>query len=259
MNPKIKDYLGWVSLVGLVAAIVLGVQAVMAYSRSVPPAASFAVTGEGKVVAVPDTAELTFGVTTDGGMDVGSTQASNTQKMNSILDFIKSQGVDPKDVQTASYNISPRYQYYSCPPVPVGGAARPCPPSQVSGYTVSQTATAKVRDFGKIGDILAGLASRGATNVSGPDFTLHDETSAENQARADAITEAKSKAEAFAQAGGFHLGRILSIQESGSNPPVYAYKTLGMGGGTADSLPSPVISPGSQEIVKDITITYEIQ
>lgn len=258
MNPRIKDYLGWVSLLALVILIVVGVQAAYAYSRSVVPAASFAVSGDGNAVAVPDTAEFNFGLTTEGGKDIGTLQKENTDKMNAAIDFVKSKGVDSKDIQTSNYNISPRYQYFSCQPT---SSVRPCPPSEIVGYTINQTITVKVRDFTKIGDILSGVAGKGANNISGLNFTLHDKDAAENEARAEALSKAKAKAESLAQAGGFSLGRILSIQESGSLPPVYYSKSAsgGLGMGAMDVAAAPSIQPGSNEITKTVTVTYEIR
>lgn len=258
MDPKIKNYLGWASLVAIVVLIGSSIWFVSAYSRSVPPSASFQVTGEGRKVAVPDRAEFSFGLTTEGGRNIASLQKENSDKINSMLDFVKSAGVDSNDIRTANYNISPRYQYFSCPPVSAG-AAKPCPPSEIVGYTVNQTITLKVRDFSKIGDIMTGVANRGANNVSGLQFTLHDRDAAENDARAEAMVKAKAKAEAFAAAGGFRLGRLLSIQESGGAPVYYAqsYGLMGKGGG-AVAAPAPDIQAGSDEIVKNITLIYEI-
>lgn len=258
MDPRIKNYLGWVSLLALIILTAVGVQAAFAYSRSALPVATFSATGEGRSVAIPDTAEFSFGLTTEGGKDVSALQKENTDKMNAAIDFVKSEGVDAKDIQTSNYNISPRYQYFSCQPT---SSARPCPPSEIVGYTINQTITVKVRDFAKIGDILSGVAAKGANNVSGLNFTLHDKDAAENEARAEAISKAKTKAESMAQAGGFHIGRIISIQESGQTPsPIYYGKmTGGFGMGAADVAAAPSVQPGSNEIVKDVTITYEIR
>jgi uncharacterized protein YggE len=276
MNPKIKDYLGIAAIAALIILIAGSLEFVSAYARSAPAAASFAASGEGRVTAVPDTAEFTFGITTEGGTNVTSLQSENTTKTNAAIAYLKSEGVDAKDITTENYNISPRYNYNKVIPCPMaavssgsagGGVApaiapqQPCGTPGIVGYTVSQTVRVKVHtDFSKIGDLLAGVAAKGANNVSGLNFTVHDRTALENDARAKAVAEAKEKAEAFARSGHFRLGRILSVQESGSQPPIYYAKLEASGRGAADvGAPSPAIEPGSQEIVSTVTLTYEIR
>jgi uncharacterized protein YggE len=268
MSPKIKDVFGWVAVAGIVVLAIGGLQYTSAYSRSVPPSASFSVTGNGRVVAVPDVAQFSFGITTEGGKDIGALQNDNTTKTNTAIDYVKSQGVDAKDIETQNYAISPRYQSFSCPPViynQISGNAvsplqpKPCPPSEIVGYTINQTISVKVRDFSKIGNILSGVASSGANNVSDLNFTLNDRTLSENDARGKAITQAQSKASDLAVAGHFTLGRILSIQE-GSNPaPIMYNGTYSPGVAALDvKAVAPSIEPGSQEITSQVTITYEI-
>ena len=108
---------------------------------------------------------------------------------------------------------------------------------------------------------MSGIVSNGANQVGQLSFTLDDPSTVQNQARADAIAKAKSEAQAIAQAGGFSLGRLLSIQEGGVYNPSPVYP-LSMGGGsTAQSVapPSPTIQPGSQEVDMTETLQYEIQ
>ncbi len=73
-----------------------------AYSKSIQPSSfrSFSASGEGKIVAVPDVAQFTFSVVSEGGKDLGALQKSNVEKTNKIIDFMKSKGVDSKDIKT---------------------------------------------------------------------------------------------------------------------------------------------------------------
>jgi uncharacterized protein YggE len=258
MNPKIKDWLGLAALAAVVILTLSAVGAVFAYRSSSPVVASFNTTGEGKVNAVPDIAEFSFGVTTEGGVDVAALEKQNTDKANAAIAYVKSQGVEAKDIQTDSYNISPRYQYFSCP----GNSSVPCRPSEISGYTISQTVHVKVRDFAKTGTILSGIASKGVNNVSGLNFTIDNIEQVKSEARGKAVADAKEKAAAMAKAGGFRIGRILSIQETGSNPPpiYYSKNLLGMGGATdAANQSAPAIEPGSTDTTVHVTVTYEIR
>lgn len=230
---------------------------VYSYSQSVVPTRSFSVQGEGKIVAVPDVAQLSFGVLTEGGVNLAVLQRENTEKVNRVAGFLKENGVDEKDIKTQFYNISPRYQYFSCPPVRIPEGVEPCPPPEIVGYSINQSVTVKIRDLNKAGDVVSGVVESGANTVSGPSFTVDDPTELQNQARAEAIAKAKEKARAVAEAGGFRLGKLISINEGVAFPapvPLYAFeKGGGVGGG------GPSIEPGSQEVRVNVTLVYEIK
>jgi uncharacterized protein YggE len=269
MTDSIKNGVGvaailGILLVGYAAAVYSG-----AYSSSIEPGSyrSFSVSGEGKIVVVPDVAQVSYSIVTEGGKDLAALQKTNTEKVNKAIEFVKSKGVDSKDIRTESYNISPRYTTYNCSPRPIYYGAEPsigveaCPPSEISGYTISQSVSVKVRDFAKIGDILTGVVTAGANNVSGPSFVVDDPTKARNEARAEAIKKAQASAEEIARAGGFGLGRLLGIDEGGYPGVYYDKMAYGMGGGDVRevAMPAPAIEPGSQDVVVTVNLRYEIK
>jgi uncharacterized protein YggE len=201
---------------------------------------------------VPDVAHITFSVITQNG-DLAKLQQQNTERANRAIEFVKSKGVDAKDIKTQSYTIEPRYEYRPC-------TIGPCPPPAIVGYSVTQTVSVKIRDFTIIGDILAGVVERGANSVSGPFFNVDDPTELQNQARREAIEKAKKRAEAVAEAGGFRLGKLLSIEDS--YYPIYGYEALGKGGAgeaVRASVPMPTVEPGSQEITVTVILRYGIK
>lgn len=256
MNENMNKYV-WISFAA--AALLLayaGIHYADAYSKSIQPSSfrSFSVSADGKAVAVPDVAQFSFSVFTQGGKTIATIVKENTDKMNRAIAFVKESGVDDKDVKTAQYSLTPRYQYSSCPRD--GGT---CPPATIIGYEVRQTVQVKVRNFEKVGDILAGVVQNGANEVSGLQFTLDDPTSVQDAARTEAITKAKVKALAVAKAGGFSLGRLLNISEGYAPRPYYAdtmMKSYGMGGVAAAA---PTIAPGSEETSVSVTLQYEIK
>ena len=227
MNTHLKNIVGAAGVIVILAVSYAAISYVNTYSKSIEPSSfrSFSVQGEGKVVAIPDVARFTLSVITQGGTDIATLQAQNTTKVNSAIEFIKSKGVEAKDIKTEHFGLNPRYQTYSCPRQFVASSeVKPCPPPDVVGYTVEQVVSVKVRDFAKIGEVLSGVIGRGANSVSQLSFTIDDETTLENEARAKAIAQAKEKAEAVARAGGFKLGHILSIQEGGVFPVYRAFE-----------------------------------
>jgi len=261
MSEKTRTML-WLGALGV--AVLFAVSAlwyVRAYSNSLGPASyrTFAVSAEGKIVAVPDVAMFTWSVISQGDMGVEDLQKENADKANKIIEFIKSRGIEAKDIKTESYSIEPRYQHYDCNQYHyIGYTPIPCPPPVIVGYTVTQTVSVKIRDFSKISDVLGNVVELGANSVSGISFTVDDPTALQNQARAEAIAKAKSQAKAIALAGGFKLGKLLSIEESAVPSPVYYGEALGRGGG--GTIPEvPTIEPGSQTITVNMTLRYEIR
>jgi len=224
----------------------------------VPATNTINVSGEGEVFAVPDTA--TFSVTVqETATDVQTAQTAATKKNNDIVAYLKGAGLDEKDIQTTDYNIYPQYEYGTqiCP---MGSY---CPPGKqtLTGYQVSQTLTIKVRDTKKAGDLLSGVGSRGATNVSGLSFTIDDQKALEAEARGKAIDDAQGKAEALAKQLGVRIVRIVGFNENGNYPVYYAKAEMSMavdGRGGAPA-PSPDIPTGQNKITSNVNVTYEIQ
>lgn len=291
MSNKLKSVVA--AAIG-VAVLAIGFAAVtyaVYYGRSVQPSSfrSFSVSGDGKAITVPDVAQFTFTTITEGGKDLTVLQKQNTEAVNNAIDYVKGKGVAAKDIKTSYYYVNPRYENYNCYDAPVRADIKPtsavsvsssgsgssaiaaptipsqtvktCPPPSIVGYTVTQTVSVKVRDFSKVGDIMSGVVTNGANQVGSLAFTLDDPTSAENAARNEAMDKARTKAEGMARAGGFKLGRLLSIQEGRSAYPYYekSYAMDSAGGTGGATAPAPSIEPGSQETVVTVTMTFEIK
>lgn len=243
------------------AFVVLTLSAVMYvyyYGKSIDQTYSnktFSVDGDAKMDTATDIATFTASVVTEGEKNVAEIQKQNVEKMNTINTFLKDQGVEKKDLQTNQYSLTPRYSYSNC----VAGTT--CLPPTISGYTLTQTLSIKVRNFDSLGNILSGVVLQGANTVSGVNFTVDDDTDARQVARTEAITKAKKKALEIAQAGGFRLGKLVSLYEDAGTSGVDNTGYGGLGGGPQADVKSavaPVIEPGTQQGTVHINLTYEI-
>jgi uncharacterized protein YggE len=226
----------------------------------VPASNTIAVSGEGEVFAVPDTAEFSYSVQ-DTEKDVQTAQATVAKKGNDILAYLKAQGVDDKDVQTTDYSVYPQYDYVqSACPVSSDGSTY-CPPGGrqvLRGYQASETVTVKVHDTTKAGDLLSGVGGKGATNISGLSFTVADEKGLEAQARGKAIDDARTKAQTLASQLGVSLVRIVGFSEGGGGPIYYA-KAMSADVGMGGAAPAPQIATGQNKITSNVSVTYEIR
>jgi len=263
MDKNIKNTFG---IIIVVAVLVLAYSAwsyVGFYGKFTEQSSirNFSVSGDGKVIAIPDVAQFAFTVITEGGKDVSSLQSENTESVNKAIAFVKSKGVEDKDIKTSYYNVSPRYQTYNCKPYDALDLnVQPCPPSSIAGYTITQSVAVKIRDFAKIGEIMTGVVENGANQIGALYFSIDDPTKVQNEARAQAVTKAKEKAQSIADAGGFKLGKIISLSEGYNYYPMYDYSYAeGLGGATSKTVPTPTIEPGSQEISVTVSIQYEIK
>jgi uncharacterized protein len=246
---KIFWALASLALVGFFVLTVALVPAVSRFGNSYASSRTVTVTSEGKAFAVPDTAEASFSVVSQGKDPVTLT-TENNKKVQAVVEALKGMGIEAKDVQTTGYSLNPNYSY---------DAGR----TRLDGYSLNQTVTVKFRDFDKAKEALGKLPSLGVNQVGNLSMSVADEEKATTEARNDAMAKARAKAAAIAQAGGAGLGRLVLVNESGvGRPPMpyYASKeAFGMGGADAVQNAAPSVEPGTQEVRVSVTLTYELE
>lgn len=202
----------------------------------------FAVSGEGKVTVVPDTAIVSLGITLNKPT-VKAAQNEVNSIISEITKSLKALDIDAKDIQTSNYSIYPQYDYQTAEG------------NRISGYQVSANLTVKVREFDKVNQVVDQATAKGANNIGGIQLTV-DETKQKEllqQAREMAVKDAKSKAESLASAAGMTLGKIVNIQEDANNFPRPMMGMMAI----ADSAPKTNIQPGSTDISTSVTLFYE--
>jgi uncharacterized protein YggE len=209
----------------------------------------FSVTGSGTVYAKADIANLEVGLKTGTKKTAAEATQESTVKMNEIIQELKKLNIDEKDIKTTSYNLSPVYNWTD----KTG--------QQLVGYELSQNLTLKIRDLTKIGDIIAKTTEKGANQIGNINFTIDDEYSLKNQARELAIEKAKEKALLIATQSGMKLGEVKSVYENSDpvvSPMAYSNAKMDLGGGS-ETITSPEIQSGQNEIKVDVTLVYEVK
>ena len=206
------------------------------------------VSGEGKVVGIPDVAVIDLGTTIEK-KTVAEAQQENTRVMNRLIEQLKGSGVDKKDIQTTSYNVSPNYDWTS---------GR----QSLRSYSVAENVHVKIRNLDAVGDIIGKAGALGANQIGGIQFTVDDPEKLKEEARAKALANAKEKARALAAAAGVKLRRVVSFDEAPGGtmpPPIYYAKGMMDAGGVAAAAPTPNVEAGSAEITSNVNLTYEIE
>lgn len=199
------------------------------------------VSGDGKAYAKPDIAMVSLGMHTQGFV---SQQVINDNNgvMNAVIDAVKNLGIDQKDIQTTSYNVSPVYDYTDRGRV-------------FKGYSLDQQISVKIRNFDKISDVLDKATSLGATTVGDLQFTIDNPELVRADARAKAIEAAKTKAVELASQSGLKLGKLINISEGGSYAPQPMYAQASMLDKASASI-APSIQSGQLEVNSSVTLTY---
>jgi uncharacterized protein len=191
------------------------------------------VLGTGKVSAVPDTAELSFGVETRADT-AQAALAGNGTRMREAIDAVKRAGGE--DVKTQSVWLNP-WQDESGP----------------AGYVATNTVSATI-DVAKVGDLIDAAVKAGANQVSGPTMTIDDEEALYARALEAAVEQARGRAEALADAAGVRLGRVTAMVESGGGAEPMPLAMREAAGADA----STPIEPGKRDIAASVTVTFAI-
>jgi len=270
MNPP-KNLWNIIGVVGVLLAVFLLVLTVGQYKSlgligsGVPATNTISVTGTGSTYSIPDVATFSFSVTSNA-KTVSEAQTQATTKINSALKAVRDGGVEDKDIQTTSYNVSPHYEYQNaaCPAIArADGTPVYCPPgkSVLTGYDVSQTVTVKIRNLDKAGTLFASIGSLKVDNLNGLDFSVDKPETLQAEARAKAISDAKSKADILANQLGVHLIRIVNFTEDGSGayPRPMMYSMTDAVSASGKAIVAPEIPAGQQKVTSNVTVTYEIQ
>lgn len=205
---------------------------------------SINVSGTGEVYLVPDIAYVYIGTRSEAA-DVGTALNDNNKQAQNISTVLSGMGLDPKDIQTTAFNVYPMQNYDQ------NGQ-----PTEIR-YVVENTVYVKVRELGKLGELLDAVVRSGANQINGISFDVQDRKTAETEARKLAIENAKERALEIAGVAGVELGELLSINVSsyGNVQPMYDSK----GGGYSTALSSTPIASGQLLITADANLTYELK
>ena len=156
---------------------------------------------------------------------------------------LKASGIADKDIQTSSLRIEPRYTR------PREGEF-----AQIDGYRVTNQVQVVVRDLDKIGDILDQLVTLGANQTNGLSFEASKAETLRDDARKEAVANAKRRAELYAAAAGVELGEVLSIDEGGGGDA--PQPVMHMARAMKASVP---IERGSETLSAQVTITWALK
>jgi uncharacterized protein YggE len=200
------------------------------------------VSGEGKIIAVPDQVFISIAVETKG------TNATDVKKQNDatiekVLQFITKFKVPKSDVQTKSISLNPQYDYEK----------------KKRNYNATQTIEILLKNITQYDSLMEGLVDAGINRINGVEFKTSKLIEYQSEARKLAIKEAKSKAEDYVSVLGQKVGKALTITDSTQNyypQPMYALKSMAMNQAEA---PRETLAIGEIIISASVNVSFLLE
>jgi uncharacterized protein YggE len=224
----------------LLIALVIVVSMVSSkVNNNYPPSVGFSAVGSASLT--PDGIKLSGSANTLAR--TSSAGLSEIAKIGeSIRQVLAANNVDKKNISSANLSIYPEYSY-----TPTGGR-------NLLGYRVSQGYEVVLEDGKAAGGVIDQLirATGDKFQVNSISSYVTDLEAVTKSARQDAIAKAKIKAQDYAQLTGKKLGKILSINESGSDAPIMPMATSKEALGTSFDM-------GSTKVEVSLFVSWELK
>ena len=224
----------------LAAAIAATLLAAPALAEPTPPA-TISVAGEATVSAPPDLAQIDGGVTSEAKTAREASEANNAA-MGKVLLALNGAGIAEKDYQTSRLSLQPET-----------APSRPGGPMAIVGYRASNRITVRLRDIAKLANLIDAMVGAGANDIGGISFTVSNASKLLDDAREQAVADARRKAEIYAKAAGVTLGAPLAISEEGAPVPI-PYRKMAVG--MAASAP---VAPGEETLHVSVSVSWAIK
>ena len=208
------------------------------------------VSAKGSTRAIPDRAELHFGIRTQAET-AEKAQKANSSTVDAVVKVLTQNEIKEKDIQTSMYDVSPQYDWNT------GDG------TNVIGYSAFSSLSVKNVPIDDAGKLITACTEAGANEFNGISYSSTQYESLYAEALKDAVAAAQAKAKVLAEAAGRNLGDVKAIVE-GYQDMTYAnnsekvYAASGMGA-AEDSASSANILPGQAEITANVTVTYTLQ
>jgi uncharacterized protein YggE len=191
--------------------------------------------GHGVITAVPDEATVSAGVRTDAAT-AAAALSENATSMNAVIAALKKAGGE--NVQTQQVSLYPSTNQQG----------------KVTGYTAQNTVSAKAKIAGA-GALVDAAVGAGANTVDGPSLGLSDQDALYRDALKKAVQDARAKALALADAGGFGVGPVSTVvEQSATGRPEFSPVAL-----AAAKDASTPIEPGTADVTADVTVSFTIR
>lgn len=166
----------------------------------------FMAQGEATITSVPDQVSVDLGLTTTA-TSVQQVRTQANQIMSSLNEKLLSLGLDKKNLKTTRYSLYPNYDWQSSN-------------RRITGYSLDTNLEVTMTDFELLNQVIDTASNLGINQIGAVTFSTSTakKNDLKNQARAQAIEQAKNNAEQLANLAGVRLGQIVNVYESEDYP-----------------------------------------
>ena len=232
------------------AAILILILPALSVAQSAPtPVATLntiSVGADGKYEAPPDTALIQFGISVQENTSKDAYDHAS-RSAEQVRDLLRKNGIDPKTAEIGFFSLDPVYDYRN--------AKR-----KLVGYRVNSNVTLKLKDFGKIGSIVQGVADLDVSDSQSITYTLDNIDEAKIKAAQDALRRARAEAAAVASAAQRNLGELAYVSvDTFEAPRVVPMRALKISAGAMAPEPTAEFSPQNVTVTAHVNAVFELK
>lgn len=200
------------------------------------------VVATGEASRAPDIVRINAGVSTQAPTATEAIR-QNAARMESVRAALRRAGVAERDIQTSAINLYPDWRHME----------NRTP--ELIGYRAQNQVNIRFRDIANAGRILDALVAAGANEINGPSFEIDQPEAALDEARVEALANARARADLYARALGMRVRRVLSVSEAGMGYPPPRPVMMRAEVAQADT----AIVPGEQTLTASLTVSFELE
>lgn len=206
------------------------------------------VSGEEKIQATPDIAEITYSVYTQE-KDAKTCQTENAQDVDAVLSLLKEKGIDEQNIRTNNVGLDPIYDWNNG--------------RKITGYEMTTEIVVSSVPIDEAGTIISDSVNAGINSIDSVEYQCSNFDELYAEALKNAITSARKKADLMAEAGGKKVVAMTQVQEISSSNQAVAYSSNNMKqmavmkAESADTGTS--LMPGQVEVEAEVSVTFSIE
>jgi uncharacterized protein YggE len=206
------------------------------------PSRTITVTSTATVKAAPDEAVVDLGVRSESA-DSADAFAQNATAMQAALDALRSAGIAEEDMQTTNISLEQRTENRG-------------KPDEQRVFVASNSVHVTIVDLTAVGSVIDAAVAAGADSVNDIRFQLANPHEVRTDALHQAVTGARTKADALAEAAGASVVAVVTVDEQNFQEPVYraAFDQAAL----AASVPTPIVPPSSLQVSETVKVVWEI-
>jgi uncharacterized protein YggE len=208
------------------------------------------VSGIGAVMAQPDMVQITINFS-HVAQTTKQAKEEVDQKIRQILDILKEEGVEDKNIRTASLNYGAEMEYRDGRAVQVG---------QRADQAIMAIVNDIINDSNKFSALLDKITAIDRVVIRDIKFDTENKTELYKQSRELAYQKALDKANQYATLSGLKVVKTLTITEERSRDILFgAYQKNVAYEAAASAGPSASVPTGEQEVTSEIMVTFLLE